>query len=183
MKIVIIAFLLILAGTLLYYPNLILPTRNAPARSAGDMVVIYSVQKKGFVTVPVIRKSAADWKKTLTPEQFYITVRKGTEKPFTNKYYKNKEKGIYKCVRCGTDLFSSEQKYDSGSGWPSFWAPVSEDNITFFKTRKLFRIHTQVFCARCDSYLGEVFDDGPPPTHKRYCLDSPALAFVADEEI
>ncbi len=128
--------------------------------------------------MPQISKTDAEWKKLLTREQYKITVGMGTEKPFVNKYYANKKKGIYKCARCGTDLFSSDQKYDSGSGWPSFTAPVSRNNIILRKHLTLLGMRTRVFCARCSAYLGEVFDDGPPPARERYCMDSAAFDFI-----
>ena len=116
-----------------------------------------------------IKKSEKEWKEQLTPEQFNVTRKKGTERPFTGEYYNNKEKGIYKCVCCGTDLFSSESKYDSGTGWPSYWKPINQENIKEETDWSLFMQRTEILCNNCGAHLGHVFQDGPPPTGLRYC--------------
>ena len=122
-----------------------------------------------------IVKTSKEWKETLTPEQFEVCINKGTEPPFTGKYYDSKEKGTYKCVCCGESLFKSDTKYDSGSGWPSFWQPLSDENIEHISDTAYGMIRTEVNCKKCGAHLGHVFDDGPKPTNLRYCINSISL--------
>jgi len=122
-----------------------------------------------------LKKSPEEWKSILTPEQYEICIKKGTEPPFSGEYCNTKEKGVYKCVCCGEILFQSETKFDSGSGWPSFWDPVSDEKIEYISDHSYGMIRTEVNCKKCGAHLGHVFDDGPRPTNLRYCINSISL--------
>ena len=122
-----------------------------------------------------IKKSEEEWKKTLTSEQYQVTRKKGTERAFTGEYHDCKDKGMYTCVCCGGELFSSDTKFDSGTGWPSFWSPVKESAVALEADNSLFMKRTEVLCGRCDAHLGHVFTDGPDPTGLRYCINSVSL--------
>ena len=156
---------------------------SAAVAEDPDTIMVYSVADGGFIVTEKVNRTSAEWKKILTPEQFKILRKKGTERAFSGQYWDNHDHGTYRCAGCGQDLFSSETKFESGTGWPSYWEPVAEENIateddySLFGTRRI-----EVLCSRCGGHLGHVFEDGPKPTGLRYCINSAALDFVKNED-
>jgi peptide-methionine (R)-S-oxide reductase len=154
-------------------------------KTSGIFLVLLSLQaysQKDTIKMEKIYKTEEEWRDQLTSDQYYITREKGTERPFTGKFWNFFEEGHYECVACGNVLFESGSKFHSGCGWPSFYEPASDNHLVFHKDTSHGMIRTEVTCARCDAHLGHVFEDGPPPAGLRYCINSEALKFVSGKE-
>lgn len=150
---------------------------SAPGGETAPPVRLYSVEAGKSLELPGVVLTESEWKARLTPEEYRVLRQAGTEVAFTGKYWNTDDPGVYRCAACGSDLFTSDTKFDSGCGWPSFYAPVDSTNVVFRVDRSHGMVRTEVLCRRCGGHLGHVFDDGPAPTGQRYCMNSVSLDF------
>ena len=155
----------------------LLTTVTLASVTAAEQVKIYSLDSLGYEMSDKVVKSEAQWRQLLTPLQYQVMREQGTERAYTSPLHDSKKHGIYRCAGCGLELFHSDKKYDSGTGWPSFYAPIDKTNVGFSVDRKFFVTRTEVHCVRCDTHLGHVFEDGPEPSGLRYCLNGVTLTF------
>ena len=155
--------------------------KPAASDTVPGKIKLYSVKEKGYIMSDKVVKTEEEWKKVLTPDEFRILRKQGTEYAFTGEYWNNHDKGIYLCAACGNDLFSSDTKFESGTGWPSFWKPIAPENVETETDSSHMMVRNEVHCARCGGHLGHIFDDGPKPTGLRYCINSASLKFQKSE--
>jgi peptide-methionine (R)-S-oxide reductase len=155
----------------------------ATATGGSGSLRVWSVARGGYIMTEKVVKSAEEWRRQLNAEQYHVTREKGTERAFTGQYWNYHGDGIYRCICCGQDLFDSRTKYESGTGWPSYYEPVAAENIATAEDRGFFMTRTEVLCSRCDAHLGHVFSDGPKPTGLRYCMNSASLDFVERDKL
>jgi len=163
------------AAVLLFGTVVAMAVENQGATGSVSQIRVYSEKQKGFIMAEKVNKTEEEWKKALTADQFHVLRRKGTERAFSGDYWKTKDKGVYKCAACGQDLFASDSKFDSGTGWPSFWKPIARENVATETDVTYGMTRTEVVCSRCGGHLGHVFSDGPEPTGLRYCINSISL--------